>query len=256
MIFATDLDRTIIYSSKYINQPITNLKKISIKDKIYIESNTYNILKEISNKVTIIPVTNRNKEEYCDLLLFNEIYIKYLILCSGSQIFINNKEDKIYKAMLESKYEKLIYKRKQILEFIQNSKIISFIKKIEFVNKYGLLIKFKKTKDENNIKLFFNSPIFSSWNTYYAPNRVFLFPYFINKYFAIEYIKANYINEKIIAAGDSMLDYKMIKNANLGIIPNHSDFKLNDKNIIITKKSGILAGNEILSITKSYIDVL
>ena len=57
-----------------------------------------------------------------------------------------------------------------------------------------------------------------------------------------------------LAAGDSVLDYPMIKHSNYGIVPSHGELlynlpvkKLTDT-IYITKECGIFAGEEILDI--------
>ena len=57
-----------------------------------------------------------------------------------------------------------------------------------------------------------------------------------------------------IAAGDSLLDYPMIKGSNYGIVPSHGELlqsiSLNnlEDTVHITKASGIFAGEEILDV--------
>ena len=56
----------------------------------------------------------------------------------------------------------------------------------------------------------------------------------------------------VITAGDSSVDKSFIEEGNQRIIPSHST--LNIRNAIITKKWGINAGEEILSIIYSFVN--
>ena len=56
----------------------------------------------------------------------------------------------------------------------------------------------------------------------------------------------------VITAGDSSVDKSFVEEGNQRIIPSHSS--LNIRNTIITKKSGISAGEEILSIIYSFVN--
>ena len=58
----------------------------------------------------------------------------------------------------------------------------------------------------------------------------------------------------LVSAGDSLLDYPLIKNSTYGIIPSHGELLRNlpgeelGASIYITKESGIFAGQEILDV--------
>jgi hypothetical protein len=58
----------------------------------------------------------------------------------------------------------------------------------------------------------------------------------------------------LLSAGDSLLDYPMIKRSNFGFIPSHGELLKSlpmenfADNVYITNESGIFAGEEILDI--------
>jgi len=86
--------------------------------------------------------------------------------------------------------------------------------------------------------------------------KVYIVPNCINKYDPINYIMQLENINTLMAVGDSLLDYPMIKHSNYGIIPSHGELLLNppsegfSDNVYITKKVGIFAGEEILNIVE------
>ena len=86
--------------------------------------------------------------------------------------------------------------------------------------------------------------------------KIYIVPDCINKYDPLNYIMQLENINIFIAAGDSLLDYPMIKHSNYGIIPSHGELLLNppiegfSDNVYITKKAGIFAGEEILNLVQ------
>ena len=83
--------------------------------------------------------------------------------------------------------------------------------------------------------------------------KLYIIPDFLDKVLAVKYLCHKINHDLVITAGDSTVDKTFIEEGNQRIIPSHSS--LNTKNTIITKKSGIYAGEEILSTIFSIVNM-
>ena len=81
--------------------------------------------------------------------------------------------------------------------------------------------------------------------------KIYIIPDFLDKVLAVKYLCKKFNSSLVITAGDSSVDKSFVEEGNQRIIPSHSS--LNIRNTIITKKSGISAGEEILDIVMSLL---
>jgi len=92
MIFATDLDRTLIFSEAFLEESKVSYQSIEIyKEKpiSYISDQAIELLKELSKRVNIIPVTTRNYEQYHRIELFYEVFTpETYIINNGGSIYV------------------------------------------------------------------------------------------------------------------------------------------------------------------------
>ena len=81
--------------------------------------------------------------------------------------------------------------------------------------------------------------------------KIYIIPDFLDKVLAVKYLCKKFNPSLVITAGDSSVDKSFVEEGNQRIIPSHSS--LNIRNTIITKKTGISAGEEILDIVMSLL---
>ena len=93
MVFATDLDRTLIYSNKFLNKE--NKKYISgFPDGVgfsFLTNKTIEYLTNIKERIDVVPCTTRSREQFNRIPLFKDC--KYSICSNGATIFHNGKVD-------------------------------------------------------------------------------------------------------------------------------------------------------------------
>ena len=92
VILFSDLDRTIIHSSKFLKESINPEIVEFNKDKkpiSYMEKEALLLLNELSNNLLFIPVTTRSLEQYKRIDL--KITPLYYITSNGGIILKNNK---------------------------------------------------------------------------------------------------------------------------------------------------------------------
>lgn len=253
MIFATDLDRTIIFSKRFLSNNTTNVLNIEKKNEkeiSYMTNTSVKILKELinTNKIILIPITARSKNEYDRIHLLNDLNLKYVIVNNGGSIFIDGKEDINWKKYIKSKVKKLKLSHGEILNKFLNTFGFKPIQKFKLIDNLVWVIVLKEPLYKNKLNNFSEYAKKNNWRISYNGRKIYILPSFINKWDALKYLRDNYLkNKKIISSGDSDLDLDMIINSDFGIVPKHGDIvKYIPNNIKVTKNKGLLAGEEIL----------
>lgn len=258
MIFATDLDRTMIYSKKFININEESVQAVEVKeDRVisYMTNKSIDLLKKINEKIPVIPVTTRSLDEYKRINIFEEINPRFFIVNNGGKIFVNGVEDKKWKKYINKKlkYNKLSTMYNYFIETMKKCNI-EILREKNIDNMYYMFIiedmpTDKITDINEKIQDF-------SYSLYKTGRKVYLVPDFINKWDALNYLRDEYFYidennlEKIAYSGDSNMDLGCVLNSDLGIVPKHGEIALInklEKNIIVTQKENIVASDEILN---------
>ncbi|MBZ9684878.1 HAD hydrolase family protein [Clostridium estertheticum] len=266
MIFASDLDSTLIYSSRHCT--LINKEKLVPVDfynncnSSFITKSMQDKLEHINESMLFIPVTTRSAAQYMRMEYFYDVIRpKYAVVANGGIILKNGKELKAWSDISSAKINGVVSIDTMIklCSFFLESDFVKSYKTCEDLFIYSIMDEEKLAntflKGKIAIDYFEVLRIFCSKHNYSLSKqgkKVYIVPSCINKYDPIKYImKLENINA-FIAAGDSLLDYPMIEGSNYGIVPSHGELlknlpvkKLKDT-AYITKASGIFAGEEIL----------
>lgn len=268
MVFASDLDSTLIYSTRHC--------KLIDEDKLipvdfYNDNNCSFITSSISHKLAhvnesmlFIPVTTRSKEQYMRMKYFYDVIKpKYAVVANGGIILKNGIEYKAWTDICSNKLNQITSLKTMIelCSFFLESAVVKSYKTCEDLFIYSIL---DEDKLANNIligeiELDYLEILRSFCSEYnYSVSKqgkkIYIVPNCINKYDPINYIMKLENISVLLAAGDSLLDYPIIEHSNYGIVPSHGELlsSLPVKNfadtVYITKQVGIFAGEEILDI--------
>jgi HAD superfamily hydrolase (TIGR01484 family) len=263
MIFASDLDQTLIYSKRHIpddSRDIINIEKKDDEEISYITSKSISLLKYILENIYFIPVTTRTIEQYKRISLFNEVLKpKYAITDNGAVILVDGEIDKEWESIIkQNMMDNNIYNMFPII----NQKIIEVYSKEIFKlnricdNYFILFIANDRLEFDDKYEKLKSNLKNCGWKLCIQGRKLYAIPDFIDKFKALSYLIHKLKPEKVIASGDSSLDFSLINGAHLKIIPCHGTVRnAFDKEALITKNSGILAGEEILNIVKEQIEL-
>lgn len=269
MIFASDLDRTLIYSDKFLTESMVLDKDYFVVEQkeerniSHMTKKAYALLEEIHKKCLFIPVTARTIKEYSRINIFRDkIVPKYAIVSNGGNILINGVPDEIWnkniKEQLKNEHISHKYVREKMELILSDDWIFReymaedlFFYYIIDANKipYNKIYDFEIWLKENK------------WNLSIQGRKMYIMPNCLDKWKAISYIMENEDLDKVVAAGDSLLDLKMLNKANYSISPSHGEIKKRifesgrDKvTINFTEKTGMLASEEIFEKLLQYLD--
>jgi len=268
MIFASDLDSTLIYSSKHCEQ--VNEEKLFPVDfynnnnSSFITKSMQDKLEHINESMFFIPVTTRSPEQYSRMKYFYDVIKpKYAIVANGGIILKNGNVLKSWSDISSAKISKVlpIVTMIKLCSFFLEGDFVKYYKTCEDLFIYSILDEDKVSSAFSNVKMALD--YFEVLRSFCAKHnyslskqgkKVYIVPNCINKYDPINYIMQLENINMYISAGDSLLDYPMLAHSNYGIIPSHGELLQNlpvknlADSVYITESSGIFAGEEILDI--------
>ncbi|MBV7508048.1 hypothetical protein KW850_22790 [Bacillus sp. sid0103] len=255
MIFASDLDRTLVYSKRAIDELGIDaqfvLKPIEKREQnwvAYMTESSYFALKELALTSLFIPVTTRTTEQFNRFSIFKEdIPIKYAITSNGANIIYqgNLMEDWsshiIYRLKEESvsQEELLIKLNKEGLQFDGH------IKQAENLFFYFILNSLPPASDCRAIH---DVAALNGWRISIQGRKLYFIPRAISKGDALEFISKREGMELMAGAGDSVLDWDFLKNCHYRFVPAHGELARvsGTSNYTLTKNKGVGAGEEII----------
>lgn len=251
MLYFSDLDRTLIYSSKIANFSINNvcIEKLKGKDISYISKKSIRNIEKLLKFMTIIPVTTRTIEQYRRIeFAHHNINFQWAIVSNGSYILKNNepiKEWDNHIKQIKNQSEDLL----KVFEKFSLYKNINGLVKTKIAEDNFFYCIIDKTNFQfDDLERFIYYLKESNWNYYLNGRKLYFMPKGMTKENAINFLLKSFKESSFIASGDSILDLNMLNLSNVAYIPKHADILHNVANnkIFISKNEGILATEEIL----------
>lgn len=249
MIFATDLDGTLIYSHRLVDSEIgfTAVEKYNGKDITYMTDSSLRMLKFLMNRICVIPITTRSTEQFYRVKPF--ISSKYAVTTNGGTIFKDGKVQKdwdnyIRKVLKNYDFSKALETFKKFPELTLQPRTVD-----------GKFV-FAKSKNIDLCKQILEYKLDTKmWQFSFHREKIYAIPKEISKGNALKYICEHLINNSqlVIAAGDSILDLSMLEYADYGIAP--TNCKIFSETNLIKVEAGMTAADEILKTVISFIDL-
>lgn len=247
MIFATDLDRTMIYSPKFLNNENKNLvtlvETLDGKDISYMSNFSLKKLEEINSILYVVPVTTRSIEQFKRINTFK--YCKYAITSNGGTILQNGEILEEWEQHILKIVDKQKNKMTEIMDFLSNQMYIT--REPCLVD--GKFI-FSKTDNieecENILEKKLDKEL---WNYTIQSQKVYVIPKEITKSNAIKFLKEKLGEKDVIAAGDGKMDKDMLDIANIAILPKHGELFIKHKykkDKLIFVDDGIFSSDRII----------
>lgn len=257
MIFASDLDRTLIYSSFFLKPDMVNIvpvEKNADKNISHMTKKSIKLLSLISQRVLFIPTTSRSIEQYKRISIFKDrIPVKYAIVANGGIILKNGEEDLIWQNMISSQMKTLISPEELmgLCRFFLDSIYIKSYRCCDNLFLYAVLKgDYLDSHDFDKLSLLAEK---HSYSVTKNNKKIYIIPTFINKWSPLQYIMNIENDNELISAGDSYLDLPMLKNSIYGMVPFHGELQklyreqlAIQKNIYFTREQGILSSDEFL----------
>ena len=253
MIFASDLDRTLIYSEKFLESFLGQVKAAETGQyHSYMTETAAELLKYIAGKLLFVPCTTRTIEQYLRIDFFQTaLKPDYAITSNGANLIIGGVVDKGYKETMNRLLMHHCAAGYDILkEFNRLGSDVwaQPLRNADEVFYYCIIEREKIPLKE--LDSFCNWARGQNWEVSLQGRKLYLVPKVINKWTALKRITEMTGDHRVVAAGDSLLDLPLLQGADYAFIPAHGELYeqlecLLD-NWLFTESSGLLAGEEIL----------
>lgn len=257
MIFASDLDQTLIYSERFLTDPTLQVRLIEQLDGkpiSYMTERALLLLQEIHKHMLFIPVTTRTIEQYRRITVFqNELRPAYAVTSNGGNIIRNGAVDESWNKKIRERIEDECISITDILARFEDIKDSSWIlngKSAEDLFHYFIIDRqnmptsewdgFVQWMDQGN------------WTVSIQGRKLYFVPRAVNKRDAVLYVKDIEKRTEIFASGDSLLDLPLVSCTKNSLIPSHGEIyhlaqiSAQDTPFQFTAKNGIRASEEIL----------
>ncbi|MBQ3545849.1 MAG: HAD hydrolase family protein [Lachnospiraceae bacterium] len=215
LVFNTDLDNTIIYSYKHdIGNDKINVEVYEDREISFITKKTERLLKEVNEKVLLVPTTTRTIEQYQRIDLGIGVP-KYALTCNGGVLLRDGvRDEEWYKESLELVRD-CGGESIEAIEYLE--KDVNRILDVRFIE--NLFVYTKSSEPEKTIEFLrkhLNTKLVDVFNN---GVKVYVVPKKLSKGMAIKRFKKLFDDALCIAAGDSEFDISMLNEADMAIAP-------------------------------------
>lgn len=251
LVYASDLDQTLIFSRKYLSKypcddDLVCVERSDQKELSYISRKVQIALQELlqNTKVQFIPVTTRDIMRYRRLNLGTAIYPQYAIVANGGVILRNNRPipewSRLIKEYLNnSEFSSVIHCCCE--KFVTRSTPVSIIDSI--------MIMFKVTDiSEFDERVFDLKCQFPNWQFTRQGSKCYAIPKRITKGAALQWLSEQIGAEFVVATGDGAMDLSMLRIANIALVPDTSEL---DESFCMPVKHGALSALETIHVVSS-----
>lgn len=229
ILFNSDLDNTLIYSYKHdIGSEKINVELYQNREVSFMTKQSYEMLKQVNEKLLFVPTTTRTEEQYNRIDLGIGVPA-YALVCNGGVLLVKGQEDKTW--YMES--VSLVADSCQELEKAESYLETDIHRCMEVRNIRKLFIFTKSEKPEQTIDELGKRLDLSLVDVFENGTKVYVVPKKLNKGMAVQRLRERLGAELVIVAGDSEFDIPMLQEADVAIVPNGLTIQKSGKNEVI-----------------------
>lgn len=257
IIFASDLDKTLIYSKKSMEADLSDDELVPVEENggaftSFMTNRALSVLASIAKMATFIPVTTRTIAQYRRVFQFSRtMQVNYAITSNGGNILVDGEPDLGWSEHIRNTL-KSSASREEIKSMYDEIASPEWALRGWLCDElfYTMIIDPDKTPflvfEDFKKKL-----LEVGWMVSIQGRKVYLVPAQITKGDALLYVKERIGASYIAASGDSLLDESLLKVADYAIAPGHGElFSLYGDHLQqrFTSCSGIRASEELLAL--------
>ncbi|MBY0122700.1 hypothetical protein [Bacillus sp. S/N-304-OC-R1] len=253
-MFASDLDRTLIYSDRALadfnETGKDNLMSAEFKDGrevAHMTRKAAETLRQLAENMLFVPVTTRTFAQFNRVSLISQsIPLTYAVTSNGANIIYKGRPLDEWTHLVHDRLHRECMDIEELTEKISGVNINGVIKNAENLFFYYIL---EEMLSEDTIHFVKNIAIESGWRISIQGRKLYFMPNPICKGEAVKFIKQRENISSVYGAGDSILDHDFLKECDFSIVPSHGELANENTegfSYTYTKNRGVMAGEEIL----------
>lgn len=215
IIFHTDLDNTIIYSYKHdIGSCKRNVELYQGREISYITEKTYDLLKQVKERMLVVPTSTRTVEQYKRIDLGVGVF-PYALVCNGGILLADGEIDRAWYLQSLELVRPALSEMQRALSLLEKDGRREF--ELRFIEELFVFTKCREPEQVvRDLRQRLN-PVLA--DVFHNGAKVYVVPKSLNKGAAVARLKKKLLPQYIIAAGDSEFDISMVEIADKGLVP-------------------------------------
>ncbi|EFV77717.1 hypothetical protein HMPREF1013_01971 [Bacillus sp. 2_A_57_CT2] len=255
-MFASDLDRTLIYSNKALadfgqtgEKNLIGVERKDGREVAFMTNEGLLMLKRVSAQMLFVPVTTRTYEQYKRIFIFqdDQLNIPYTVTSNGANIHYHGKPLEEWSVIVRKRLKAECALLEEMMDRSQSLELNGKIKTAENLFFYYILNEHITTAAKEEIVRLTES---YGWRISLQGRKLYFMPNPICKGEAVKFIKNREEIKIVFGAGDSVLDHDFLKFCDFPYVPNHGELAANpalSHPYLISNNIGAAAGEEILN---------
>lgn len=259
VLFASDLDQTLIYSRRSMGSEVKPEELIEVerfegKPQSFMTEKSQSALWELASNTVFVPVTTRTREQYERVTgIYEGSEPPQFAIISNGAVILENGEP-IHEWSTDIRHQCVTRKTiiEELMPVIQQHFDEEWVLRIRQAEDWFVYLIVDRALFPEE-KIGFYTEIFRSigWGLSLQGRKLYFMPESITKAAAMEYVRDRIQADYVIAAGDSLLDLDLLESADAGFLAAHGEAVKADaeisEHITVTEELGIKAGEEILA---------
>lgn len=212
MIYTTDLDKTLIFTEKWVTSGIEvhTAEHREGTPFTYMTPKAYEYLKEIAKHTLFIPNTARTLAQIQRIGFIHELNPEYIVALNGIEIYYKGDKLREWDEEVRRKTQNLQISMEEAAELIRKhiKGIVNEYRFETYTTVFGVdtkaidLVAYEQMKEELARH---------NWLLYLQGRKLYVVPLAVNKGEALKFINHREGHEHIIGAGDSFFDIPLLQ---------------------------------------------
>jgi hydroxymethylpyrimidine pyrophosphatase-like HAD family hydrolase len=260
MIYASDLDQTLIYSKRALGVPLESAgllpaEQIDGATAAFVSAQALQLLKTLPRDVMFMPVTTRTLAQYERIAVFRtELVPAYAVTSNGGNIIAGGKVNREWNHRIHEQVRRDAAGAEEARSVFGQVLHEDWVLSERFCDE--LFYAFVIERDRMPLEQVLDQARIMrelGWEVSIQGRKVYLVPAAVNKQTAVEHIRNLTDGGPVVASGDSLLDRCLLDYADFAIAPRHGELyreqlrDLLEVNYRFTELSGVYAADEIVA---------
>jgi HAD superfamily hydrolase (TIGR01484 family) len=251
-VFFSDLDRTLIFSRKFVKKEnsIVVVERKGEKPISYMTKEAMSLLQQLRREVLFIPVSTRTWDEITRIDFIHQDIPDIIVCDNGAYIYLHGKKDATWEQHVASKRDTHATPVASLETEVRDMFLDRGLKDVVNRDNLYLVLKFNEMTWEirQMLEILYFSLRKKGYRVEVNSKKAYVLPNYITKENAVQYLMEKHAWKFTVSAGDSYMDVGMLRATQYAIAPKHKSFE--EDFMIITNQEGIKAGEEILHLVQ------
>lgn len=214
ILFACDMDNTLIHSSRLYKENDVNVEIYDGREISFMSPKAIELLDRLlqSDKVDFLPVTTRSIAQFSRIQLPSKV--NTALVCNGTILLKNGVPDEKWQETAAAETEKYLPEMEQLCRKYEESGLFRTVKIVD-----GMFLFAARENRDGIEELAEKLAAETTLNLEVSGRKMYWFPPIANKGVSLKRYCETFGYERVIAAGDSPIDYPMLNFAGTALVP-------------------------------------